>query len=686
MNLFNTLRRHSALLSLLCVSFLVTACGGGGGGGSDAPGGGGGGAPTANIVFPPTDSIFTGDVLVVRGTASDDGTVESVKVNGVAAESSDGFATWMASVPLDMGDNVIEVSVEDDTGNKTDTAASVDIARHVLPMAGLTGIKIDSANNRAVVADSSLNAIFGIDLDTGERTVLSSAAVGSGPMYESTLNIDISSDGKLAYMFDWVQRSYFEVNLVTGVRRILSSPSVGTGDELGVYVYDVALDEANARSFLVSLGDAIDEFYVFEVDHVTGDRNRVTSTGTGGDEQPLGVEWDSVLGRLLVTTTTNNLLFVDPASGVRTEIDFTGPASGFWSYDVALDKNNNRAFVIQTGDVQIFSVDLASGETEVLSAGSGTPLNQPNAIAYDAAENRLLVVGLEGEVVTIDLATKSRELLANSYDAKIGSGDFIWNIAVVAFDPAKGTAYAKEYLSSRFAKIDLTTGARTFPGGTPALVDLEVDARDGQLLGITAGKLASVDPETGGVTELADFSATRITFNGAGNRVYGSSYNAISAISLDDYTVTSLASFTVGSGEFIRNASAIAVDGQRSRVVFADNDPAELKALAADGTRTDLINSGDTATPRLLGIRDMVVDGSGNNVFALDGRNGTLMSINLDTMKRTVLAGARAGSGAATGITNGLAVDENAGLAWSSAAGSVIVFDIIGGDHVIISR
>ena len=100
--------RISALILVMVVA-LVTILGkgggdapanGGGGGGSGGGGGGGTGdttAPTATIKFPGTVGLTEGDSVLVTGTASDASMITRVRLAGVDATTTDGFANWRAN-------------------------------------------------------------------------------------------------------------------------------------------------------------------------------------------------------------------------------------------------------------------------------------------------------------------------------------------------------------------------------------------------------------------------------------------------------------------------------------------------------------------------------------------------------------------------------------------------------------
>jgi len=71
------------------------------------------GAPTVEIAFPPPNSLTDEDSILVRGTAHDPDGVAEVRVNGMLAATSDGFANWQVRVPLSPGSNTLTVEARD---------------------------------------------------------------------------------------------------------------------------------------------------------------------------------------------------------------------------------------------------------------------------------------------------------------------------------------------------------------------------------------------------------------------------------------------------------------------------------------------------------------------------------------------------------------------------------------------
>ena len=81
-------------------------------------------APAVAITSPASGTSTTSNTIVVTGTSSDAlSGISGVKVNNVVASSSNGFSTWIATVPLAFGTNGITATAFDGAGNLTTTAA-----------------------------------------------------------------------------------------------------------------------------------------------------------------------------------------------------------------------------------------------------------------------------------------------------------------------------------------------------------------------------------------------------------------------------------------------------------------------------------------------------------------------------------------------------------------------------------
>src|SRR5262245_43673452 len=85
--------------------------------------------PQARIDFPLPTALTDAATLRIRGTARDPDGVASVRVNGVAASTVNGFATWWVELPLEFGENVLRVETLDFAGNLDPSAAETLVRR-----------------------------------------------------------------------------------------------------------------------------------------------------------------------------------------------------------------------------------------------------------------------------------------------------------------------------------------------------------------------------------------------------------------------------------------------------------------------------------------------------------------------------------------------------------------------------
>ena len=155
------------LFTFLPFLFVLISCGGG----SSSEDNNIGSAPEATILFPPAQSLSESDTVTVRGTARSDNEITVVRVNGVDATTSDSFATWEATVPLNLGINTLTVETGDINNNQSSNAASVTVDSGPL-MEPPAGLALDLANNRMLTVDELRGQLIAIDLDSAARSVI----------------------------------------------------------------------------------------------------------------------------------------------------------------------------------------------------------------------------------------------------------------------------------------------------------------------------------------------------------------------------------------------------------------------------------------------------------------------------------------------------------------------------------
>ena len=363
-------------------------------------------APTARITFPPPTSMTEGGSIVVRGTAADASEITMLRVNGVDATSSDGFATWEATVSLAPGNNNLVVDVSDIASNTAAAAATAqilvvnDISVSNFPDAlnalnGPLGIALDSANSRALVTNSFDGDVVAVDLTTGARTILS-----DGPSTLWGITLDSANNRALVSAGSEV----VAVDLTSGTRTTLSSAAAQFGSN------GITLDSANNRALVADFGQKA----VIAVDLTTGARTILSDVTTpdavNSFSGPVGITLDSANNRALVSDDfLSAVVAVDLTSGARTILSDNTRA-----FDIVIDSTNSR--VLGTSG-WITAVDTASGARTIIS-GPVTPdavnaFSFPAGITIDSANNRALVTDDNLDAVfAVDLVNGQRVVIS----------------------------------------------------------------------------------------------------------------------------------------------------------------------------------------------------------------------------------------------------------------------------------
>ena len=208
----------------------------------------------------------TGERTVLTGAGNGDGP----KLNGPVSVD-------------ELDDNTLIVSefssqsilfVDRKTGNRSYLTSTAEGGRGSGPTLGTRGLTIDPHNsNRVFATDFANDAVFAIDIETGNRSIYSSAFTdtprGEGPTLNNPFGIDVADDGTI-YVSDMGLRAVFAID-ADGNRTIISSnegkgEGVKFGSPWGLRIMDGD----------VFVGDGPG---VIKVNTETGDRTLVSPGG-----------------------------------------------------------------------------------------------------------------------------------------------------------------------------------------------------------------------------------------------------------------------------------------------------------------------------------------------------------------------------------------------------------------------
>lgn len=525
-------------------------------------------APSAAVVFPAHDSLTDEDTLIVRGTASDASTISEVRVDGVLAVSSDGFATWTATIPLSVGVHDLAVSTLDDLGNADAAAASVRVersdvlliepltvayaapdsafvydsklysiveitlstgARSVLspePLgAALRGLTYDAANSRLLYA--TYDEVKAVAVDTGVVTVLSSNAVTSAVDFDSISGAVFTST--VGYVADSGLNVVMAVDLTTGVRTELSG-SVGTGTAIAS---PGTMQLNTAGTLLLLHNDRYSASEVLEIEIATGNR---TTYGVISSSITNTFAVDS--SDLLVHGRGNGR--VDRTDGMveQTLVTLNRPTGMAYPSDVTLISDTQALMVDERTD-GLFQLDLTMGTgTEVSrsSVGNGEPFyfSNPSSTAGDLVY--VIDDAESGNVLQLDQIDLTTGLRVEISGDDVGSGPGLTNVSDVKISADGTKVWVMQGAFAALNEIDVATGARV------------AIASDGTVTGGPMGR-----PEHIAVDEGADLVYLLDT----------NTPNRVLELDLGTSAVTVLASDVVGTGVAFSNCDDMVLDGAR---------------------------------------------------------------------------------------------------------------------------
>ncbi len=692
-------------------------------------------APEVNILFPPPSALTGADTMIVTGTADDITATASITVNGVRATSDDGFLTWRVRVPLNSGTNLLEVTSADTLGNRDTAAASTVVVNNPAFIAP-QGIALNDSNTQLVIVDSTLGAVFALNLDSDQRTIISSADVGQGPALDFPFGVAVDDASNRAIVADvGTVPALVAVDLTTGDRTIISDASTGTGPEFTA-PDNIALDLEGGRTRAL-LTDTNSNF-IFAVDLTTGERTQLLDAGgalnfptaitvdaindrvlvvdvgttdatvisinlvTGARDiisapdggvvlnAPGGITVDSVSGQIIVSDSElNALVRIDPGSGSRTifSSDAQGDGDEF-AFPVALVADDaSRSFVVDNILSSVFEVSNVNGDRSTLSVagiGGGVEFVSPFSIDIDRATSEALVTDIgSGTLYGVSFVTGERRVIS---DAVTGIGTALNFPSSVALRQAGSSAIVMDTGAPATVSIDLVNGDRTIisdlttGGGDPFISPLgaALDTANNRLL--VTNPAVSPDPNI----DRGDNNFVLGVDLDTGNR---------SVVSRGDVT-SPTAQPAIGSGPPFSFPQNIAVDSasQTGYVIDSLLDSLIVVDLSTGNRSTGPVDGSDF--PRVTNnstlesglVQDVAV--TPGEAVVTDSSTRTVYGFNTTSGTRREISGPDAGIGTELQSPVSIALDPATGTLFVVDNGlfAVMAIEPVSGDRVIVSR
>jgi hypothetical protein len=393
-------------------------------------------APIVVIQYP-TDGSLTDAAEVTLGmVASDVSGVASLRIGSVQATQLGGF--WSATVPLAVGNNVLQVEAVDGAGNGNANAAQLTLRRENALWVDTAKVAFDVGRNEALVLDPALGALFGVNPDNGARTLRFGDGAGTGGAFPNARDVEYIASRDSVLVTDGTLDAVLQVNLGNGVRTTLSSASVGSGPTI-LDPFGLAADEGRNRVLMVDeLQSAL-----MAIDLSSGERTILSSDAVGTGPSLIGprsVALDLVRNRVLVTLAlARAVVAVDLATGNRTVLSggtatpaFVAPA------DILVDIFQDRALVADPGAAALIAVDLNTGTRQILSSsgatsvGTGPEWIEPAGVALHLGSVPFVVDPALDAVFEVGATSGDRRIVAR---VTVGSGPSLARPVAVALAP-----------------------------------------------------------------------------------------------------------------------------------------------------------------------------------------------------------------------------------------------------------
>ncbi|WP_237059798.1 hypothetical protein [Microbulbifer sediminum] len=629
-------------ISLFSLILVLGACSGGGGSSSDN-----GNedvadteAPTAQIEFPPKPGLWSDqEILIIRGTSADNAGIAKVVVNGVEAETTDGFLNWTAPVSLKAGGATnIEVVVTDTSGNVTSNAAETTVNAYD---------RFDSYRFCGPVAyDSTANTAYtfsppsALDLETGiEQALPVELDDVDGATFDPASGRFLLIQNDILYSYD----SGFHGPTVVSPAQ---SPSFGSNPQ-------ISIDEATGTIYVLEWWAS----YVVAVDPATGARTHIGGWKYADGTPPLDANPGfRVVGGRFFFVTVDALLELDPSTSTVKELSGPNVGSGpelIRAAGLAVDLVQGRAYV---GDEynRLLEINLATGDREVASTRlGGGELNRVfDWLRYgfaDTGSSVLVNSCSTGHSFLIDKATGQRKQLGRIIR---GQGPSPTYLKELAYNSVTGNLIAINDIYDEYSQliaIHRDTGDRKFLSGSAAepapasdfLESVEVNPVDGAVFAV---RWSYTQP------------------------------SAILALSPGQAVWEELTDGKAGSGPELGSFTAIAFDSRRNTLLatgfVVDQGGCLLRVDPTSGDREILTCSASYGTEGYWGhVSDLVVDSANDRAYLANAEGG-ILAIDLETGGKQLLSG--------DGVGAGPDFIELGQMALDSATGFLLVENYIG--------
>lgn len=707
-------------LAIALAGVSLVACGGGGGGGNNN----GGAAPqdttppSVSVVSPKFNSATTNRYLEVTGTASDnDSGIASISVNGVEVVTDDAYRNWIVNVPLNSSLTQLEVLADDNAGNQRKLDYAVRVNRISDQLAEPSALSIDSESGLLLITDRKLKRLFKFDLTAPNP--------GSSPINYEGHDVEFnfpegffwnSRNDRLLFM-DFAssstdfEQSLFAINADTGA---LAEPVELAALEDPFRFYDITGLHAGQSVYLLSATGTSTSSVVreFNLSNETLTEIGSTTTHTNPDFSLPNCLAIGENGQRLYFIDNGALMSMDTRSGDMSTISpRTNTPSLVTPVDLVVSNTAGRAWVVDSAQAAVITIDLANGSRRILSNatnGAGPSFELPGSMVYDQPRNRLLIADT-GLNLVYSVATDSgnREYFISN---RHGLGPTLSEPAFVKLSPDGRTAYVTDTKHETIVGIDIATGIRTVvSGGTigsgeplsePANLAIDDTGSSLWVSDLGSGKIIHVDTQTG---QRSAITPSYTEGSRAFQKPVGIEYDARTrSLLVSDVFNDSAQSLTISTASVAMTGSSLMNDGSELvKPVAVTYDNTTNNVYAIDNVRKGLVEwSPSNGGAKLLSTLfvgqgvdfivpvDVQINETARHAYVSDEFLNAIIEVNLDNGNREVLSGMSQGSGPEFKKISGLDYNPQSRtlVAVDKTDRSVYAIDLDNGNRQALSR
>jgi sugar lactone lactonase YvrE len=334
-------------------------------------------------------------------------------------------------------------------------------------------IMVDATETKAYVLNSDVGGndfFLEVDFETGNRTVLSSDAVGTGDSIDGAFESVLFNSGS-SILVHSLNRALYEVSISTGDR----TEKVDFKTVSGSRIRNI-LTVSNDEQFSYSTHFGSTE--VIKTNLLTGSRSVVTSNVIGSGTTIMNINamktnsdgsvfYASDSGSSILNSTNTNILRIDSSTGNRTVVASSGVGSGpnfNFPRGIVLTSDDSKAYFVDGNLNALFELNVSTGARTIVSqdgvAGTGPAFNNANNLVLNSAETIAYVTNISGtSVYQVDLSTGNRTVVSSG---SVGTGPSLSSPVGIAIDETRNVLYvgSTSSLYTGLIQVDLSTGNR----------------------------------------------------------------------------------------------------------------------------------------------------------------------------------------------------------------------------------